>query len=148
MKTSKHIIAIIFGIVFSSFSSHSQIQNNEVIAIEEVYNHIIIHEVSETKECWPESPDCSIVGTNQATSIFLFNSAIVKNLITDFKMNWEFVVFSNVRITEIDKENILVTGFLTGKNFEKGMVNYLEFQHNWIIQNGIPIKIIQQSNPN
>ena len=148
MKSSKSIIVLVIWTTIFSLTGYSQIQSNEVIAVEEVYNHILINEVSDTNPCWPQTTNCLIPGTNMAASIFLFNSTVVKNLIADFKVNWEYVIFSDIQITEIDSENILVTGFLSGKNMEKDMINYLAFQHNWVIQNGIPIKIIQQSSLN
>ena len=52
-------------------------------------------------------------------------------------------MFSNMTITEIDSDHILVTGIISGKNMEKGMINHMAFQHTWLLENGVLIKFIQ-----
>jgi hypothetical protein len=116
----------------------SQNQDNTIISIEEIYNHMIINEVSGAKQFI--SPSSNYTLSNKDQSILILNSEKVKNIISDFKNDWVYLIFNEISIKEIDSENILVTGLLSGKNIEKGMINYQKFQHTWLLENGIVVK--------
>lgn len=118
-------------------------QENNIITIEEVYNHIIVNQVSNTRQIVSPSPKYKLSNSNKNQSIQIINSTIVMDIISDFKNEWEFIMFSHITITEINSNNILVTGIMSGKNMEKGMINHMTFQHTWLLENGAVIKFIQ-----
>jgi hypothetical protein len=120
----------------------SQNQDKDIITIEEIYNYIITSEVSNIKSLVSPPINYTSFSSENNQSISVLNSTIVKDVILDFKNEWEFLVFNNITITEINSDRILVSGSLTGKNIEKGMINYLEFQHTWLLENGAVINFI------
>ncbi len=118
-------------------------QENNIITIEEVYNHIIVNQVSNTRHIVSPSPKYLFSNGHKNQNIEIINSTKVKNIITEFNNEWEYLMFSNMTITEIDSDHILVTGIISGKNMEKGMINHMAFQHTWLLENGVLIKFIQ-----
>lgn len=118
-------------------------QENNIITIEEVYNHIIVNQVSNTRHIVSPSPKYQFSNGHKNQNIEIINSTKVKNIITEFNNEWEYLMFSNMTITEIDSDHILVTGIISGKNMEKGMINHMAFQHTWLLENGVLIKFIQ-----
>lgn len=143
MKTIYIKTAITIFILLMPMITNSQTQENNIITIEEVYNHIIINEVSNSRNIVSPFQNYNLANNNDDHAIPIINSAIVKEIILDFKNEWEYLMFSNMTITEIDSDHILVTGIISGKNMEKGMINHMVFQHTWLLENGVLIKFIQ-----
>ncbi|WP_155949934.1 hypothetical protein [Xanthomarina gelatinilytica] len=143
MKTIYIKTAITIFILLMPMITNSQTQENNIITIEEVYNHIIINEVSNSRNIVSPFQNYNLANNNDDHAIPIINSAIVKEIILDFKNEWEFIIFGNITITEINSNKILVTGFISGKNMEKGMINHMAFQHTWLLENGVLIKFIQ-----
>ncbi|WP_417867153.1 hypothetical protein [Xanthomarina gelatinilytica] len=143
MKTIYIKTALTIFILLMPMITNSQTQENNIITIEEVYNHIIINEVSNSRNIVSPFQNYNLANNNDDHAIPIINSAIVKEIILDFKNEWEYLMFSNMTITEIDSDHILVTGIISGKNMEKGMINHMVFQHTWLLENGVLIKFIQ-----
>ena len=118
----------------------SQNQDDNIITIEEVYNNLIPNEISSTKNFINPTTNYKLIKTNQEVSIL--NNTIISDVIKDFKSEWEYIIFNEVTINEVEKDNILVTGIISGKKIEQGIVNHQYFQHTWLIQNGIVVKFL------
>lgn len=137
-KLAFTIFILIFPIIVNS-----QKQDNAIITIEEIYNHILVNEISNTKSFVSPVSNHSQNKNTEDHSITILNSAIVKEVISDFKNEWNYIIFNNITVTEIDSDNILVTGIISGKNIEKGIINHMAFQHTWLLENGAVVKFIQ-----
>ncbi|MCX7550501.1 hypothetical protein [Xanthomarina sp. F2636L] len=118
----------------------SQTQEDHIITVEEIYTRLISNEVSSFKYIFNPVSKNSLLNIDKETSIL--NSTIISDVITDFKSDWEFIIFNDALITKIEKDNILVRGYLSGKNYEQGIIKHQEFQHTWLIQNEIIIKFL------
>ncbi|TYA57490.1 hypothetical protein [Formosa maritima] len=118
----------------------SQNKENTIISIEEIYTSLISQGITciNTNQISIKS----LTNSDNDNSFSVLNSSVIEDVINDFKSNWEYIIFNEVRITEVEEDNILVTGTLSGKSYEQGIINYKSFQHTWLIQNGIVIKFL------
>ncbi|GGG57203.1 hypothetical protein [Bizionia arctica] len=143
MKSLKLKLVFIIVIFLLPIRLFSQNQDNNIITIEEIYNHLISNNVSNIRYLVNPTINSDLLPTNKEQSVSVLNSTIIENVISDFKNEWVFIVFNNITIREINSDHIFVSGSISGKNIEKGMIDYMEFQHTWILENGVVIKFIE-----
>ncbi|MFL0354692.1 hypothetical protein [Xanthomarina sp. GH4-25] len=142
MKYFNATLILIVCFLLISEKTTSQNQDNTIISLSEIYNKMIPNEVSSTKNIIGPISNNTLIGTDKEGSVSVINSTLINDIVNDFKSNWEHLIFNDLDIKEVEEGNILVTGFLIGKNYEQGLVNYQPFQHTWLIQNGIVVKFI------
>lgn len=133
-------IILFFCFLIMPLYATSQNKKKNITTIEEIYTSLITSEVSNSRSII--SPTSNKSFTNSENEATILNSTIISDVIKDYKSDWEFIIFNEINITEVEEDNFLVTGTYSGKNFEKGIISYAEFQHTWLIQNGIVIKFL------
>lgn len=140
MKLLNSTLILLICLLLMPTQAKSQSQKDNIITIEEIYTRLIPNEISSSRNI--VSPTSYKTLTTSENDFSILNSSIISDVIKDFKSNWEFIIFNEITITEVEEDNFLVTGNLSGKSFEQGIINYTEFQHTWVIQNGIVIKFL------
>lgn len=131
MENFKRYFLLILSIVFSSYALQAQM-NNDRETVAQVYDLL------QTREAGPAEVALLTPKINWAEvkSLKKLNKRYNISFSSIMQNNWQSLEFRDLDLQEIEKNRILATGTVIGRQPTECGISSTDFRHSWSLKNG------------